>query len=107
MRDGSLSRKGGARYSKLATDDDDYVAPKTGPRFQRTRSQLREAGHLKTYIDNLDHPDNEVFQRFFQTTIYVAMLWASAFYYLYPWTRPYIIVAFCICCLIAIKITWM
>ena len=35
------------------------------------------------------------------------MLWASAFYYLYPWTRPYIIVAFCICCLIAIKITWM
>ena len=44
---------------------------------------MREAGHLKTYIDNLDHPDNEVFQRFVQTTIYVVMLWASAFYYLY------------------------
>jgi hypothetical protein len=107
MRDGSFSRRGGGRYSKLATSEEEADSSPRGSHDHAKLKKLREAGSMKTYIDNLDNPDNEIFQRCFSTTIYVTLLWAGGFYYLFPDVRSYIIVGIVVCALVAYKISWM
>ena len=108
MRNFALSRKDKAgRYSHLATDEDEYIAPATKARGPVGFKLKDHDGSLRSYIDNLDNPDNQVFQRFFQTTVNVACMWGLAFYYMFPETRVYIGGAFAVCCLIAIKLTWL
>lgn len=106
MRNFALSRKDKAgKYSHLATDEGDYIAPETkapiGFKFKD------HDGSFRSYLDNLDNPDNQVFQRFFSTTINVACLWGLAFYYVFPETRIYIGGTFAVCCLIAAYLSWM
>ena len=107
MRDGSFRLKAKVRgnYSKVAQDDEDYIDPKKAPRY--TRTQLRAQGSLRSYIDNIDSPDNEVFQRFFQTTIQVVLLWMLGFAVVFPEMRLKLGLAFGIMCLVAFKLTWL
>ena len=79
MRNGTFNRTAGAKYSTLAQDEKDYVAPR--------RQKSAPPGSLRSYLDNLDNPDNLVFQRWFQTTINVALLWGVAFAYTFPELR--------------------
>ena len=66
-------RSGSLQYSKLAQDETSYVAPRRAP-----------PGSIRSYLDNLDRADNELFQRAFQTTINVAMLWGAGFAFVFP-----------------------
>ena len=112
MRDGSFSRRGAGRYSKVPTSEEAATDRSLsdlhgGGRDSARLRKLREAGSLKGYLDELDNPDNEIFQRFLSTSIYVAMLWAGGFYWLWPETRPYIIVGALVCALLAYRLTWL
>lgn len=80
MRNGTFSRAPGPKYDKLAQDEKDYVAP---------RKQFKSAppGSLRSYLDNLDNPDNQHFQKWFGTTINVALMWGVAFAYTFPELR--------------------
>jgi hypothetical protein len=95
MRKGAL-RRSGPQYSQLAQDDAHYVAPRSAP-----------PGSLRSYLDNLDNPDNELFQRGFQTTINVAMLWGAAFAFVFPELRLPIGAVFIVVAAIAAFLTHM
>ncbi len=76
MHTNLLQRSGTSQYSKLAQDDASYIAPRSAP-----------PGSMRSYLDNLDRADNEIFQRFFQTSINVAMLWGAGFAFVFPELR--------------------
>ena len=76
MRTHLSQRAASSQYSKLAQDEASYVAPRRAP-----------PGSIQSYLDNLDRADNELFQRAFQTTINVALLWGAGFAFVFPELR--------------------
>lgn len=74
--DTKLSQRSGPRYSKLAQNEASYVAPRSAP-----------PGSMRSYLNNLERADNELFQRAFQTTIQVALLWGAGFAFVFPELR--------------------
>ena len=70
----------GAKYSVLATSEDDYVLP----------SHRQKMGFMQACLeclDTFDRPENEITIRLINSTFHVGLLWACGIYYMFPSQR--------------------